>query len=614
MKRKLLALFLAGLLCLGLTAPGFASVEELVSLRVDDVTAYSPEEGIYTVRENGLYGYYHTDGTLLLEPNYAAAGEFHDGMAAVSLAGERVRVRENRQLVERFQNGRFGYVDTQGILMISMQYERAYPFSEGRAFAVRPGGELVLLDRNGEELAAFPDAALPEDGVLRFSEGRAVIPVKGGEEQPETVYLVVDASGQEVCTLADAAVDWEGGYHDGLLAVAEAGEWTLNDKGEPLEYLPVPGSWGYRDRDGEIAVAGQFEQAKAFTGGLAAVYGGGEASSGWGLIDSEGKQVVPARYDSVILYEDGTAALLLDGKWAYVDRDGSRMTGFDYDRVGQFQDGIAFVRSGNEMEAIDTSGEVLFTCPGVVRAWDFSGGVAVLEQADGTFGVCGRDGSLLVPFSYESAFHWDGYLWLKRGDLWRVYDTAEVIDRRSAAPEEDVADVGGFADVPPDSWYADAVIWATDHDVITGTGGGLFSPDRPCTVGEILTFFWRAAGRPEVNEEENPFVDVSPNNYYFQAALWAYENGMTDGEVFGAAELCSRAMAVSYMWHIAGCPMDGTAAFADVSEDAAYAPAVAWAVADGITAGSGDGLFSPDAICSRGQIVTFLYRFLVGEN
>ena len=83
MKRKLFALFLAGLLCLGLTVPGFASVEELVSLRVDDVTAYSPEEGIYTVRENGLYGYYHTDGTLLLEPNYAFAGEFHDGMAAV---------------------------------------------------------------------------------------------------------------------------------------------------------------------------------------------------------------------------------------------------------------------------------------------------------------------------------------------------------------------------------------------------------------------------------------------------------------------------------------------------------------------------------------------------
>lgn len=607
MKKKLLALIMAGLLCLGLTPPSFAAVEELTALRVDEVAAYSPEEEVYTVLEDGLYGYYRVDGTLLLEPNYAFAGEFHDGLAVVSLAGEWTRGR-----TARFQGGRFGYVDAEGTLAIPMQYARAFPFSEGRAFVVDASGTLVLLDKTGGELASFPDAVLEEEDSIRFSDGVAVIPLRGGEDQPETVYLVVDGGGREVCTLTDAWVDYRSGFHDGRIAVAEEGEWETDETGRPLRFLPTPGTLGYRDSRGELAVPCQYEAAEAFSGGKAAVCVKSEnGREGWGLISTGGEEAVPAEYDGAAVYPDGFAALLREGRWAYVDPDGRQITGFDFERVEPFQDGAALAYSDGSLQAVSEAGAVLFTAD-AAGGLGFSGGVAVLIQEDGLCGVSDMDGNLLVPFTYESAYHWGGFLWLKRGDIWRVYDTAEVIDARQAAPAGEGAEVGGFTDVPAGSWYAEAVTWATDHDVITGTGGGQFSPDKPCTTGEILTFLWRAVGRPEP-AVENPFTDVSPSNYYYQAALWAYENGMVDGEAFGAAELCSRAVAVACLWRAAGRPAGDAAAFADVDPDADYAQAVAWAVAEGITAGSGDGLFSPDAVCSRGQIVTFLFRFLVEE-
>ncbi len=605
MKKKLLALALAGLLCLGLTAPALTAVEELASLRIDGVAAYSHEEEIYTVMEDGLYGYYRVDGTPLLEPNYAFAGAFHDGLAVVSLSGEWGRMA-------RFQGGRYGYVDSEGTLVIPMQYLRAFPFAEERAFAVNAEGVLVLLDKTGAELASFPEAALDDASCIQFSSGAAVIPIHGGEEQPATVYLVVDGSGRELCTLADAWVDCRNGFQDGLIAVAEKGEWELDEGGNPTAFLPTPGTWGYRDKYGELVIPYQFEEVEAFSGGKAAVCVKGESNrAGWGFISPEGDWMVPPEYDGGITYPDGFAALLEDEKWAYVDPDGRQITGFDFERVEPFRDGAALAYAGGALHAVDEAGEVLFVSD-AVGGLGFDGGVTALVQSDGSWGVSGADGKLLAPFTYDEAYHWGGFLWLKRGDIWRIYDTDEVIDAKQAAPAGAAADVGGFTDVPAGAWYAEAVTWATDHDVITGTGGGQFSPDKPCTTGEILTFLWRALGRPEP-DAENPFTDVSPSNYYYQAALWAYENGMVDGGTFGAAALCSRAMAVAYLWYAADCPTGAAAAFDDVDLDAAYAQAVAWAVETGITSGSGDGQFSPDAVCSRGQIVTFLYRFLVGE-
>lgn len=160
-----------------------------------------------------------------------------------------------------------------------------------------------------------------------------------------------------------------------------------------------------------------------------------------------------------------------------------------------------------------------------------------------------------------------------------------------------------FSDVPTNEWYTDAVTWAVANGVTSGTGNGKFSPGQTCSQAQILTFLWRAKGEPK------PVSAVSSNEYYAKAAQWAKEQGLT--EAFSAEAACTRAMAVTYLWKLAGSPVEGASGFADVPADSGYAQAVAWAVKNGVTAGTSTTTFSPDSTCTRGQIVTFLYRALV---
>lgn len=169
---------------------------------------------------------------------------------------------------------------------------------------------------------------------------------------------------------------------------------------------------------------------------------------------------------------------------------------------------------------------------------------------------------------------------------------------------------GGFFDVQPDSYYCDPILWAVERGITTGTTLTTFSPDATCTKGQILTFLWREEGQPEPSIA-NPFRDLIPSDYYYKAAIWAAEYGLVSGTAFNAAEPCTRAMTATYLWKLAGSPAVAGSSFADVSASADYAQAVAWAVGQGITSGTGNNQFSPNAICTRGQIVTFLYRYIV---
>ena len=167
-----------------------------------------------------------------------------------------------------------------------------------------------------------------------------------------------------------------------------------------------------------------------------------------------------------------------------------------------------------------------------------------------------------------------------------------------------------FADVAADAYYADAVKWAVERRITTGTSDTEFSPADTCTRAQILTFLWRAVGAPE-SDEENPFSDVKESDYYYDAAVWAYEKGIVNGNQFGADTPCTRSSTVTYLWKNAGSPQwpEGRA-FADVDSSSEYAKAVAWAVGNGVTSGMSDTEFSPEVICDRGQIVTFLKRAL----
>ena len=168
-----------------------------------------------------------------------------------------------------------------------------------------------------------------------------------------------------------------------------------------------------------------------------------------------------------------------------------------------------------------------------------------------------------------------------------------------------------FIDIPAGSYYEDAVIWAVDKGITTGTGNGRFSPDAPCTRAQIVTFLWRAAGSP-APKSMSSFSDVPAEAFYAKAVAWAVEKGITSGTgegKFSPDATCTRAQAVTFLYRANGSPaVSGNSAFTDVAADAYYAAAVKWAEKSGITGGIGGGLFGSNNNCTRAQIVTFLYR------
>ena len=181
------------------------------------------------------------------------------------------------------------------------------------------------------------------------------------------------------------------------------------------------------------------------------------------------------------------------------------------------------------------------------------------------------------------------------------------------APEKTAADY--FADVPANSYYADAVLWAAKNGITGGIGNGLFGPNQPCTRAQIVTFLWRAAGSPEPKAMSS-FADVSMDAYYAKAVAWAVENGITTGTgdgKFSPDATCTRAQSVTFLFRAIGKLVDSKAEFSDVLTDSYYANAVAWAVENGVTNGIGDGLFGPNNSCTRAQIVTFLFRAYQGK-
>jgi len=172
-----------------------------------------------------------------------------------------------------------------------------------------------------------------------------------------------------------------------------------------------------------------------------------------------------------------------------------------------------------------------------------------------------------------------------------------------------------FTDVDPNGYYYDAVLWAVRNGITTGTGNGTtFSPNMICSRAQVVTFLWRAAGSPAPVSTEMPFTDVAADAYYYDAVLWAVEKGITngtgDGTTFSPDADCSRAQIVTFLWRSEGMEeAKGENVFTDVPAGAYYTEAVQWAVEKGITNGTGDGTtFSPEADCTRAQIVTFLYR------
>ena len=176
---------------------------------------------------------------------------------------------------------------------------------------------------------------------------------------------------------------------------------------------------------------------------------------------------------------------------------------------------------------------------------------------------------------------------------------------------EDNSVLNFFYDVPNGAYFYEAVKWAVENGITTGVGNDLFAPEQPCTRAQIVTFLWRAAGSPEPKGAASGMTDVVSGSYYEKAVAWAIENGITTGtttSTFSPDATCTRAQAVTFLARALNAKAAGKAEFSDVPADSYFADAVAWAAANGVTEGIGGGLFGSDNDCTRGQIVTFLYR------
>lgn len=298
---------------------------------------------------------------------------------------------------------------------------------------------------------------------------------------------------------------------------------------------------------------------------------------------------------------------------------------------------------GNGTAAITaTAGEYSATCEVTVARYSAGGGtvtptytVTTPKVDNGSVTVSPKNASkgttVTITVKPDDGYELDELIVTdKNGDALKLTDKgngkftftmpgSKVEIEASFVEIEEPIVVPEFTDVPADAYYADAVEWAVKNGITIGTGDGTtFSPDLGCTRAQVVTFLWRAAGSPAPKSTVNPFVDVLPGEYYAEAVLWAVENGITvgtnaEGTTFSPDEICSRAQIVTFLWRSENRPAASTSgSFVDVASDTYYTGAVEWAAENAITVGTNpEGtMFSPDEDCTRAQIVTFLYRYM----
>ena len=238
-----------------------------------------------------------------------------------------------------------------------------------------------------------------------------------------------------------------------------------------------------------------------------------------------------------------------------------------------------------------------------------SGDVSVREGRDQTFTITPNKGYAVAKVLIDSKNV--GAVKSYTFENVKKNHTIEVVFMKASGNPQ----TGVFVDVPEGSYYEEAVNWAVEKGITTGTDATHFSPNGICTRAQAVTFLWRAAGSPAAKSAVMPFTDVKAGSYYYDAVLWAVENGITKGSsetMFSPDATCSRAQIVTFLWRSQGVPAAGAVnPFTDVAADAYYNTAVLWAAENGITGGTSATTFSPNNDCTRAQIVTFLYRYFV---
>lgn len=302
---------------------------------------------------------------------------------------------------------------------------------------------------------------------------------------------------------------------------------------------------------------------------------------------------------------------------SFISSEAVSVNGIEYDKAGS---AVVSIPGGTSTITVTTGNRTYILTLNRSGSGGFPGGITASYSL--TFNTNGGSTINTITRPKGTVIDLAGYLPTKEGYFFGGwYTEPELINRVTSVTLNTNMTLyarwtsNPFLDVPDDAYYFDPVMWAVKNGVTDGTSAITFSPNDPCTRAHAVTFLWRAYGSPEPTATENPFSDVSTDNYFYKAVLWAVEQGITLGTsetTFSPNAPCTRAQIVTFLYRASKAASSGAGVnpFTDVSADSYYYEAVLWAAGAGITAGTSETTFSPNDPCTRGQIVTFLYRQL----
>ena len=488
------------------------------------------------------------------------------------------------------------------------------------------GADSITVTRMDTNVSVAPDGNAPNTFTIPDFTGSLMLKIDGTKGQDVTsVFLLVSRDvTPPVLTLSDPVffADQETGAYT-VTGTADAGSEILYGGTEKI----------YASSKGRFTVSGTLDTNSGILSLSAKDSAGNESAQQLALITRQTRYAVTVNNSYADVSGAGSYAA---GRVVTVragSRDGYIFNGWTSDSSVVFDDASA--------------AETTFTMPEgsvtVTANWSRDSGSSSSGRDDSdpsyAVGIPDKTENGSVSVSPKNASQGDRVTVTVKPDAGYELDSLKVFDKNGKELEltdkgdgrftfimpagrvevkatftEEVK-ISPFRDVSTDAYYYEAVKWAQKKGITGGIGDGLFGPNQPCTRAQIVTFLWRAAGSPEPKAMSS-FADVSTDAYYAKAVAWAVENGITTGTgdgKFSPDATCTRAQSVTFLFRAIGKLVDSKAEFSDVLTDSYYANAVAWAVENGVTNGIGDGLFGPDNSCTRAQIVTFLFRAYQGK-
>jgi len=484
----------------------------------------------------------------------------------------------------------------------------------------------ITVTRMDTNVSVAPDGNAPNTFTIPDFTGSLMLKIDGTKGQDVTsVFLLVSRDvTPPVLTLSDPVffADQETGAYT-VTGTADAGSEILYGGMEKI----------YASSKGRFTVSGTLDTNSGILSLSAKDSAGNESAQQLALITRQTRYAVTVNNSYADVSGAGSYAAGSDVTVRAGSRDGYIFNGWTSDSSVVFDDASA--------------AETTFTMPEgsvtVTANWSRDSGSSSSGRDDSdpsyAVGIPDKTENGSVSVSPKNASQGDRVTVTVKPDAGYELDSLKVFDKNGKELEltdkgdgrftfimpagrvevkatftEEVK-ISPFRDVSTDAYYYEAVKWAQKKGITGGIGDGLFGPNQPCTRAQIVTFLWRAAGSPEPKAMSS-FADVSTDAYYAKAVAWAVENGITTGTgdgKFSPDATCTRAQSVTFLFRAIGKLVDSKAEFSDVLTDSYYANAVAWAVENGVTNGIGDGLFGPDNSCTRAQIVTFLFRAYQGK-